>query len=249
MPSLSALTQPCSPPWTRTKSNNNSPDAVALHNITLTIQPGQKVGLCGRTGAGKSSLVAAVLRLLELDSGTLRIDGVDVATLRRDALRGRLVALPQDPLVLAGVDVRGNADPGGAASEAAVRAALERVGLWAAVEARGGLAAEVSGATWSRGQLQLLALARALLLVRAGRRVVLLDEPTSGVDAEADATVQRVLREECSGATVLTVAHRIETIMGSDVVVVLDEGRVVEVGPPGELVRRRGPFAALARAS
>src|SRR6185436_20842702 len=100
--------------------------------------------------------------------------------------------------VLAGANVRLNTDPTGTASDESIRAALERVGLWPAIETRGGLEAELSGNTWSRGQLQLLALARALLLIRRGRRVVLLDEPTSSVDAETDAIVQSVLRDECS---------------------------------------------------
>ncbi len=223
-----------------------SPDAVVLHDISFTVTPGQKVGICGRTGSGKSSLVATILRLLEMEAGSILVDGQDLARLPRSTVRQRLVTLPQDPLILIGT-ARANADPYGLCSDADVEAALRRVGLWGpALEQRGGLDAEVSTSSLSKGEQQLLALARAVLEVRTRRkRVVLLDEPTSNIDDATSATVQAVVLDEFAACTVLTVAHRIETIAGCDLVLVLDEGRLVEAGPPDDLTRAGGRFASL----
>lgn len=180
-----------------------------------------------------------------MGSGSIVVDGVDLATAPRETTRERLVAIPQDPLVLAGT-LRLNVDPTAAHTDAAVAEALERVGLRGVLPAgRGGLDADVAASSLSRGQQQLLALARALL---RGGRILLLDEPTSNVDGGTDAVMQRVLGEEFGDCTVLTVAHRLDTIVGSDVVAVMDGGRLVEVGAPAELLRKEGGwFAELAR--
>ncbi len=201
------------------------------------------------TSSGKSSLVASILRLLELETGTITIDGTDLSTVPRDIIRERLVTLPQDPLVLIGT-VRTNTDPAGSAADTTLVAALERVGLWTTLQERGGLDAEITTASLSRGQQQLLALARALVRLRAGGgggRVLLLDEPTSNIDTDTDATVQRVVREEFVDCTVLTVAHRMSSILDSDVVVVLEEGKVVEFGTPEDLLSLDGRFARLVK--
>ncbi len=247
-------------PWARANTRD-SPSAVALHNVSLTIKSGQKVGLCGRTGrsvsiptrvcssrclqffSGKSSLVATLLRLLEIDNGRITIDGVDISTIPRDIIRQRLVTLPQDPLILVGT-VRFNSDPLGRATDEAIISALTDVGLWPALQERGGLDAEVTATSLSKGQQQLFALARAML---QNAKVMLLDEPTSNIDPETDATIQRLLKERCAGCTVLTVAHRMDTILDSDIIVVLDEGKVTEFGSPQELLARNGRFAMLVR--
>ncbi|KAH8883332.1 putative ATP-binding cassette transporter [Thozetella sp. PMI_491] len=225
---------------------SHNPSAVALHDVSVTIQPGQKVGLCGRTGSGKSSLVGTLLRLLEIDRGSIVVDGVDLSTLHRDSIRERFVTLPQDPLILFG-SVRQNVDPLGRISDDAIIEELDRVGLWNGVlEPRGGLTATVTEASLSKGQQQLFALARALLKMRDGKhRILLLDEPTSSVDAETDEMMHRVIRETCADYTVITIAHRIETIMGSDVVVVMEAGKVVEFASPQELMAANGRFTQL----
>ena len=153
--------------------------------------------------------------------------------------------MPQDAPVLIGT-LRFNMDPAGQHPDADMQAVLRRVGLWSCFENDRGLDTEVTTASLSHGQRQLLSIARAVL---KGGKVVLLDEPTSSVDVATDGAVQRVLREAFRDCTVITVAHRINTIYpGSDVVVVMEGGQVAEVGVPEELVRRDdGHFAQLVR--
>ena len=191
--------------------------------------------------------MATLVRLLEMDSGSIVIDDVDIATVPRETIRERLVSLPQDPLVLNG-SVRLNVDPEERSTEEAVATALDRVGLGDLAQSRG-IMADITATSLSRGQQQLLALARAVVKKQAcGSTILLLDEATSNVDAETDAVLQRVLREDFSGCTRVAVAHRIHTIMDSDVIVVMDSGRIVEVGSPAELLRNEeGWFSQLAK--
>ncbi|KAH8681655.1 putative ATP-binding cassette transporter [Xylariales sp. PMI_506] len=223
---------------------SHNPDAVALREVSFKLEPGKKLGICGRTGSGKSSLVGTILRLLELDSGSISIDGIDLATVPRETIRQQLVTIPQHPLILVG-SLRLNIDSHSEHPDSAVIHALERVGLWSVLSDRGGLDADLVASSLSKGQQQLLALARALL--KKGR-VLILDEPTSNVDTETDAVMQRVLREEFGDCTVLTVAHRLDTIMDCDCIAVMDQGRLVEYGAPQELLATKdGWFTNLAR--
>ncbi|KAH8887207.1 ABC transporter [Thozetella sp. PMI_491] len=226
---------------------SHNPETVALRELSFIIAPGQKFGVCGRTGSGKSSLVGTLLRVLEIDQGSIFVDGLDLSIIPRDTIRSRIITLPQDPLILA-ASVRLNVDPLAIATDGAIIDVLTRVGLWTGVleEREGGLDAELTDADLSVGQQQLLALARALLRVRqGGQKILVLDEPTSNVDPETDRTIQRVLGEECSECTTVTVAHRMDTIRGSDVVAVMEEGKVVEFGKPQELLTQNGKFAKL----
>lgn len=196
--------------------------------------------------SGKSSLVGTFARLLEIDQGSILIDGYDLATIPRETIRQRLVAVPQDAPVLIGT-LRFNMDPSGVHADADIQAVLGRVGLWDFFARTGkGLESEITTGSLSHGQRQLLSIGRAVL---KGGKVVLLDEPTSSIDAETDGMVQRAVRDEFGGCTVVTVAHRINTIYpGSDVVVVMDGGRMAEVGAPEELLKREdGRFAQLVR--
>jgi ATP-binding cassette, subfamily C (CFTR/MRP), member 1 len=193
--------------------------------------------------SGKSSLVATILRLLEIDNGSLIIDGLDVATIKRNAIRERLVVIPQDPLILSG-SLRFNVDPTGMKSDSDIARVLDRVGLWGILQERGGLELEITAASLSKGQYQLLALARALL--KRGK-IILLDEATSNVDGQTDTMMQQVIREEFRDCTVLTVAHRINTIIDLDLIVVMDEGRIVETGKAEELLKRKGMFSKLVK--
>lgn len=220
----------------------------ALDGVALSIRPGEKVGVCGRTGSGKSSLLLSLLRLLPSTRGSIAIDGVDLATLPRDTVRSRLIAVSQDLFFLPGT-TRQNLDPYGSnnnttsgADDARLEAVLRRVGLWDAVADAGGLGAEFDEARLSHGQRQLFSLARALLRRRGDGDggVVLLDEATSSVDAGTDALVQRVVREDFAGCTVVSVAHRLGTIVDFDRVVVLEKGCVAEEGCPRELLARPG---------
>lgn len=217
------------------------PSAPALHSISMTIKPGQKIGICGRTGSGKSSLLLALFRLLELDSGTIFIDGIDLRTLPREVIRTRMIAIPQDPFVLSS-SVRANADPAGAAADAAIIDALKKVQLWDSIHARGGLDAQMKAQPLSQGQQQLFCLARAML---RDSRILVLDEATSNVDQETDTLMQRIIRREFARHTIITVAHRLDTIADADVVAVLSEGRLVEFGKPEELLARQSRFREL----
>jgi ABC-type multidrug transport system fused ATPase/permease subunit len=206
--------------------------------------------------SGKSSLLATILGISDITEGAVLIDGIDTTTLPRETIRESLVTIPQSTLMLEGCSIRTNIDPNSIHSDSEITDTLDRVGLWREViQQRGGLSAEVrpNSVQLSKGQQQLFGLARAILKVqesskRGSRPILLLDEPTSNVDTQTDEKMQIVLRETpCLAAmTVLTVAHRIGTILRSDMVIVLDDGMVVEIGDPRELQRESGGgFAGL----
>ncbi|OJK04669.1 hypothetical protein ASPACDRAFT_1892879 [Aspergillus aculeatus ATCC 16872] len=223
-----------------------NPTTTTLKDVSFKIRPGQKIGICGRTGSGKTSLLGAILGMLDLTSGSILIDDVDLSQISRETVREHLVTIAQEPLILAGCTVRLNADPtpGNCHPDAEIIAALDRVGLWHGVlaERSGGLDAELSADTLSRGQTQLLGIARAILkLQRSGAKVLLLDEATSHVDRETETRVQTLLREEpFRSCSVLAVAHRVESIRDYDRVVVLERGRVVDVGDPRKITMQGG---------
>ncbi|CDM37008.1 hypothetical protein DTO013E5_7172 [Penicillium roqueforti] len=222
-------------------SASYSPSIPALKKISMSILPGQKVGICGRTGSGKSSLLLSLLRLLDLDSGSIAIDGYDLQTLPRELVRSRLVAIPQEPFFLS-ESVRINVDPSNKLPDEAIINALKKTKVWDAIEKRGGLDAQMKEQPLSQGEQQLFCLARTML--RSGK-ILILDEATSNVDAETDQVMQGIIRDEFQDYTVLTVAHRLDTIMDSDVVAVLDQGRLAEYGPPRDLLARPSMFADL----
>lgn len=208
-----------------------------IHNLNLTIKPGERIGICGRSGSGKSSLIAALFRMLELHAGSsIIIDGIDISTLPRQTIRARLNAIPQDPFFLRST-VRHNADPYNLHSDTAIISALEKVHLWSLISSKGGLAAQLDAEFFSHGQRQLFCLARAIL---RGGRIVVLDEATSSVDSETDKLMQKVIREVFEGCTILAVAHRLDTITDFDRIVLLGKGEVVESGRFEDLMRREG---------
>ncbi|KXH60239.1 hypothetical protein CSAL01_11379 [Colletotrichum salicis] len=235
--------------------------AKALDGITLSLPPASKTGIVGRTGSGKSSLLLALLRLLPLSSGTISIDGVPIDALPLLPLRSALVAITQDQFVLPGT-VRQNLDPLGLVSDAEAEAdadtdegenvpvsVLTRVGLWDTIRNNGGLEAQFAEEALSHGQRQLFFLARAILRKDIGR-VLLLDEATSSVDAHTERMVKDLIRDEFKHHTIIAIAHRLDTVIDFDRVVVLDKGRVVEVGNPRELLdQKQGRFRQLWDAS
>lgn len=184
----------------------------------------------------------SILRLLELPSGSIRIDGKDLATIPRQHIRSHITTVPQDPVSLPGT-VRHNLDP-----EELVQAdeiliqALQKTGLWETIEARGGLDADLGELGFSVGQCQLFCLARALL---SRSKALLLDEPTSSVDNATNDDIRKILKEVMDGRTVVEVAHRLDHVTDFDIVVVMGEGKIVEVGDPQELLKKDSALKAL----
>ncbi|KAG0222133.1 Multidrug resistance-associated protein 1 [Actinomortierella wolfii] len=209
---------------------------LVLKNIDLSIRPGERIGIVGRTGAGKSSVMLALFRIIEAVEGKITIDGIDISTLGLTELRSRLAIIPQDPFLFGG-SVRQNLDPFSKWKDADIWAALESTTLKAYVSSLPeGLntTIENGGENMSLGQRQLMSLARAML--NQHTKVVCLDEATAAIDIETDNAIQRALRTSFRGCTVLTIAHRINTIMDSDRILVLDHGGVAEFDTPSTLL-------------
>ncbi|KAL4747875.1 hypothetical protein BDW72DRAFT_215157 [Aspergillus terricola var. indicus] len=227
-------------------------DQTVIKGLNLTIQHGERISLCGRSGSGKSTLVSSLFRLLSINEGTITIDGLDISAIPPETLYTRLICVTQTPTLIPGT-VRDNIDPAHTASDAALQAVLERVHLAATIEQLGGLDTPLTSAndTLSVGQRQLLCLARAM--IRRGS-ILVLDEVTASVDMETDKIVQKIIRDCFRDRTVITIAHRIETVLDCDRIAVVDGGEIVEVGSPDALLepaqgRERGLFRELYLAS
>ncbi|KAF2734747.1 putative multidrug resistance protein [Polyplosphaeria fusca] len=216
----------------------------ALDNISLSVSPGQKLAIVGRTGSGKSTLILSFFRMVEISSGTITIDGIDITTIPHHHVRSRLNAVGEDAYFLDG-SIRLNLDPYDNATDEQMETVLRNVKLWDTVQSKGGLDADFTEEMLSHGQKQVFCIARALL--RPGN-VVVMDEVTSAMDRETDALVQKLIRNEFREKTVITIAHRVDTVMDYDNVAVLAEGKVLEYGKPGELMEREGSvFADMVR--
>jgi len=205
---------------------------IVLNKVSFSIRHGEKIGIVGRTGSGKSSLVTALLRLVELESGSIEIDGLDVAQVGLNALRSGMAVIAQDPVLFSGT-LRNNLDPFQLFTDSQLWEGLRRAQINTAF---GSLDAKVeeNGSNYSVGQRQLICIARALL---SGSHIIIMDEATAAVDVETDAMIQRSFREDFRTATCLTIAHRLNTIMDSDRVLVMDNGKVAELAAPADLLR------------
>ncbi|KAF9110743.1 hypothetical protein BGX27_005918 [Mortierella sp. AM989] len=255
---------------------------LVIKNVSFEIQPSEKVGVVGRTGAGKSSLTLALFRIIEAANshwaiashsgpslqeaemqevsseesymsgvniddfgGSIEIDGVDISTVGLETLRQHLAIIPQDPILFSGT-VRENLDPFNQASDLEIWEALERAHLKDHIASLAeGLSFEVAqnGENFSVGQRSLICLARALL---RKTKILVLDEATAAVDVETDELIQKTIRKEFKDRTILTIAHRIKTIMDSDKILVLERGQVQEYDAPSVLLRKKGLFYSLA---
>ncbi|KAI4382506.1 hypothetical protein MLD38_008463 [Melastoma candidum] len=218
---------------------------IVLKGITCTFPGKKKIGIVGRTGSGKSTLIQALFRVIELLSGRILIDGIDIAKLRLHELRSRLSIIPQDPVLFQGT-VRMNLDPLEEHSDREIWEVLHKCNLadtvrrdWRLLDAP---VAE-DGENWSVGQRQLVCLVRVLL---KKRKVLVLDEATASVDTVTDNAIRQAIQEETRECTVLTVAHRIPTVIDNDLVLVLDQGKVVEYESPKALLENKSSsFSAL----
>ncbi|KAF2470392.1 putative ABC multidrug transporter [Lindgomyces ingoldianus] len=239
---------------------------LAIKNVKLEIQPGEKVAICGRSGSGKSSLIALLLKLLDPTSETksnIVIDDQALQYIDRTALRQRLIAIPQEPVFLPdGTTFYTNIDPFKVSTPTECQGVLEALNLWHFVTQRGGINASMSASTLSAGQRQLMSLSRALLRRRVLERsrsgnfqspkggILLLDEVSSSVDHETERLMQDVISSEFKHYTVVAVSHRLDMVMDFDRVVVMDTGEIVEVGKPRVLAEEEGSrFQMLAKAA
>jgi ABC-type multidrug transport system fused ATPase/permease subunit len=217
-----------------------------LEDIDIEVLPRQKVGIAGRTGAGKSSLIAALFRMPD-PRGKVLIDGVDLGLLDIQAARRAMAVITQDPVLFAG-SLRKNLDPFDKFDDDAIWTALEEVQLKVKIQdLKGGLNFTLaeSGMSLSVGERQLLCLARALL---QRCKILIMDEATANVDFKTDRLIQQVIRVKFSNCTVLTIAHRLNTIMDYDKVLVMNQGHVVEFDTPRALAgKQTGVFAGLLR--
>ncbi|XP_050101195.1 ATP-binding cassette sub-family C member 4-like [Anopheles aquasalis] len=216
-------------------------EPTVLRQLSFRVAAREKVGIVGRTGAGKSSIIAALFRMAHIVEGEIRIDGLSTASIPLERLRSHISIIPQDPVLFSGT-LRRNLDPFESYPDADLWRALELVELRElANETSSGLGLHAyvaaGGQNFSVGQRQLLCLARAIL---RGNRILVLDEATANVDPDTDRLIQRTIREQFVDCTVLTIAHRLNTIMDYDRVLVMEGGRAVEFGQPAELLKHPG---------
>eukprot|EP00074_Homo_sapiens_P099432 XP_016878729.1 multidrug resistance-associated protein 1 isoform X6 [Homo sapiens] len=217
-----------------------------LRHINVTINGGEKVGIVGRTGAGKSSLTLGLFRINESAEGEIIIDGINIAKIGLHDLRFKITIIPQDPVLFSG-SLRMNLDPFSQYSDEEVWTSLELAHLKDFVSAlpdKLDHECAEGGENLSVGQRQLVCLARALL---RKTKILVLDEATAAVDLETDDLIQSTIRTQFEDCTVLTIAHRLNTIMDYTRVIVLDKGEIQEYGAPSDLLQQRGLFYSMAK--
>ncbi|XP_071872525.1 probable multidrug resistance-associated protein lethal(2)03659 isoform X2 [Bombus fervidus] len=223
-------------------------DPPVLKGLNIVINPGEKIGIVGRTGAGKSSLISALFRLAKIE-GVIEIDGIDTGSICLEDLRRNISIIPQDPVLFSGT-LRRNLDPFNEFTDKALWEVLDEVELKDAVITAGtGLESRVldRGSNYSVGQRQLVCLARAIL---RNNRILMLDEATANVDPQTDALIQHTIRKKFAKCTVLTIAHRLNTIMDSNKVLVMDKGRMAEYDHPYILLQNNySQFKSLVKES
>ncbi|KAL6450072.1 YOR1 Oligomycin resistance ATP-dependent permease YOR1 [Candida maltosa Xu316] len=232
---------------------------LVLKNLSFSVAPGQKIGICGRTGAGKSSIMTALYRLSELDGGKITIDNIDISTIGLKDLRSKLSIIPQDPALFSGT-IRSNIDPFQEHPDEVLWTTLKRAGILTSEELDNAKkvsdsstvkfhldnTVEDEGANFSLGERQLIAFARALV---RGSKILVLDEATSSVDYHTDAKIQETIAREFGDCTILTIAHRLKTIINYDKILVLDAGEVQEYDTPLNLFESDGIFRSMCEKS
>jgi ATP-binding cassette, subfamily B, multidrug efflux pump len=225
-------------------------DTAVVEDLTLTIKPGEKVGIVGRSGAGKSTLVNLMLRFFDVEKGRILVDGQDIADVTQESLRGQIAMVTQDTSLLHRSITENIRYGRRAASEAEIEAAARQAqahGFIMALEdwkGRKGYGAHVGerGVKLSGGQRQRVAIARVIL---KDAPILVLDEATSALDSEVEAAIQESLEGLMAGKTVIAIAHRLSTLQIMDRLVIMDEGRIVEQGTHGELLKLGGLYAEL----
>jgi len=223
---------------------------LVLKGLDMHIKGGERIGVVGRTGAGKSSIMSTLFRLVEISGGRITIDGMDISTLGLHDLRSRLAIIPQDPTLFRGT-VRSNLDPFNEHTDLALWSALRQSDLVpadASIDERDPArihldsSVEEDGLNFSLGQRQMMALARALV---RGSQIIICDEATSSVDMETDEKIQATMATGFRGKTLLCIAHRLRTIIGYDRICVMDAGRIAEMDAPINLWKQGGIFRGM----
>jgi ATP-binding cassette, subfamily C (CFTR/MRP), member 4 len=221
---------------------------LAIDGVTFRLESGSRVGIVGRTGSGKSTLVQSLFRLLEAEDGSIHMDGVDIATVGLHRLRKRISVIPQAPTLFSGCTIRENLDLFGVHTDAEVEKAIEDSHLKDLVSSLpSGMHSLVSegGSNFSVGQRQLLCLARAIV---SRNKILVLDEATANVDRRTDQLIQETLEKSFRDGTIIAVAHRLETILHSDSIIVMGNAKVLEQESPEALLANNSShFYAMAR--
>ena len=220
------------------------PDSkLILKNIDFTIAPGEKIGIVGRTGSGKTTLCLSLFRILEAATGKILIDDVDISQIGLSLLRDSIAFIPQDPKLIDGT-LRENIDPLGQYSDDEIIFNLNLVGLSYLLDEEIGLEGEIEadGTNFSVGEKQLICITRAML---KKSKIVIMDEANSSFDYKTDLLIQKSLMKSFQGCTLITIAHKIKTILGYDRILVLNDGKLVEMGKPSELIKKEGLFYEL----
>ena len=218
---------------------------AVLVGVSFDVDSGERVGIVGRTGSGKSTVIEAMFRLLEVETGVIALDGVDTTKVGLHKLRQGMSVIPQTPVLFSGCSIRENLDPFSKYHDTAIMKVLSDVQMMDTVNALpDGIQTMIAegGSNFSCGEKQLICVARAIL---QKAKVIVLDEPTANVDCATDALLHRALATSFPGTTVIAVAHRLDTIMDYDKIVVIDGGRLVECGSPHELLEHGEHFRTM----
>jgi ABC-type multidrug transport system fused ATPase/permease subunit len=219
---------------------------LILKNITLEIKPGEKIGVCGRTGSGKSTLLLCLFRILEGNNGKILIDDIDISKIGLEMLRNSLTIIPQEPILIEG-NIRDNIDPSKSFNDLEINKLLNEVGLNDFLEYKNlDYNIEENGNNISVGEKQLLCIARALI---KKTKIILMDEATANIDYRTESILKKNINEDMKDCTVITIAHRIKTIINYDKILVLKEGEIEEFDTPKNLIAKKGLFYQLYKES
>lgn len=221
------------------KYRPNTP--IVLNCLNISIRNGEKIGVVGRTGSGKSTLCLCLFRILEAFEGKINIDDIDISKVPLDYLRSKLTIIPQDSAILDGT-LRFNIDPINECKDEEIISVLNNIGLWEILKEKN-ILAEITEEGLSVGEKQLICIARAII---RKSKIILTDEATASIDLVTEEKIQKALNNYFNQATIITIAHRIKTVINNDKILVLDKGKVVEFGSPKELLNNKeGIFFSL----
>ena len=214
-----------------------------MKNLNFVIQPSEKIGIVGKSGSGKSTIALCIFRILEALNGKILIDDVDISKIGLKYLRENITVIPQDPTLIEG-SLRDNLDPYYLKTDEEIINLMKEIGIEYLINKNGGLEFnKLNDMNLSLGERQLICIARAIL---RKSKIYILDEATSSVDDYTEQLIQKVLKKFLKDCTVLTIAHRINTILNYDRIFVLEKGELIETGTPKELINKgKGIFYEL----